>query len=178
MKCSDIERKFQSNPKSSFTFNIGSETLEIKFRGGARSQKSLHMQHSSCTTSFVSFSDTSLIFFFSFVRNEAGGEKKKEESHSTAVLPTAAGSSRVSLDFGFFSLVSFFPRVIVECTFFLFIFSCRWGWPACIFTAITTTSSVNCLYLHCAALLLSMYGQIKSNQSYSNCSVGFTNFVQ
>ncbi|KAM8740406.1 uncharacterized protein AB9X84_020266 [Acanthopagrus schlegelii] len=32
VKCSDIERKFQSNPKSSFTFNIGSETLEIKFR--------------------------------------------------------------------------------------------------------------------------------------------------
>ncbi|XP_073336641.1 uncharacterized protein [Pagrus major] len=31
VKCSDIERKFQSNPKSSFTFNIGSETLEIKF---------------------------------------------------------------------------------------------------------------------------------------------------
>lgn len=81
VKCSDIERKFQSNPKSSFTFNIGSETLEIKFRGGARSQKSLHMQHSSCTTSFVSFSDTSLIFFF-FVCQKWGrwGKKKRGKS--------------------------------------------------------------------------------------------------
>ncbi|XP_008277100.1 uncharacterized protein LOC103355182 [Stegastes partitus] len=29
---SDIEKKFQSNPTSSFTFNIGAETYEIKFR--------------------------------------------------------------------------------------------------------------------------------------------------
>ncbi|KAG8005590.1 Poly [ADP-ribose] polymerase 12, partial [Nibea albiflora] len=32
VKNSDIERKFQSNPKSSFTFCVGAETLEIRFR--------------------------------------------------------------------------------------------------------------------------------------------------
>ncbi|XP_056223496.1 uncharacterized protein si:ch211-244b2.4 [Seriola aureovittata] len=32
VKSSDIEREFQSNPSSSFTFNIGSDTIEIKFR--------------------------------------------------------------------------------------------------------------------------------------------------
>ena len=136
------------------------------------------MQHSSHTTLFVSYSDTSLIvFFFPFVRNEAGGTKQEEESHSTAILPTAAGSGRVSLVSGFFSLVSFSPRVRTEFTCFLFIFSCRSGWPACIFTAITATSSVNRLYHHCAALLLTMYGQIKitSDQFYSNSSVGFSN---
>ncbi|XP_068573487.1 protein mono-ADP-ribosyltransferase PARP12 isoform X2 [Cebidichthys violaceus] len=32
VKSSDIENKFQSNPASSYTFTIGAETLEIKFR--------------------------------------------------------------------------------------------------------------------------------------------------
>ncbi|XP_041819869.1 uncharacterized protein si:ch211-244b2.4 isoform X2 [Chelmon rostratus] len=32
VKSSDIERKFQSNPASSFTFSIGAETIEIRFR--------------------------------------------------------------------------------------------------------------------------------------------------
>ncbi|RVE56656.1 hypothetical protein OJAV_G00223650 [Oryzias javanicus] len=33
VKSSDIEKKFQSNPSSSFSFNMGGQTLEIKFRG-------------------------------------------------------------------------------------------------------------------------------------------------
>ncbi|XP_071358908.1 protein mono-ADP-ribosyltransferase PARP12 [Trachinotus anak] len=32
VKSSDIEQKFQSNPSSSFTFNVGADTMEIKFR--------------------------------------------------------------------------------------------------------------------------------------------------
>ncbi|XP_032360512.1 uncharacterized protein si:ch211-244b2.4 isoform X2 [Etheostoma spectabile] len=32
VKSSDIEEKFQSNPTSSYTFTVGAETLEIKFR--------------------------------------------------------------------------------------------------------------------------------------------------
>ncbi|XP_044042670.1 zinc finger CCCH-type antiviral protein 1 [Siniperca chuatsi] len=32
VKCSDIEEKFKSNPTSSFTFNIGADTFEIRFR--------------------------------------------------------------------------------------------------------------------------------------------------
>ncbi|CAJ1054741.1 uncharacterized protein si:ch211-244b2.4 [Xyrichtys novacula] len=32
IKSADIEKKYQSNPTSSFTFNIGAETFEIKFR--------------------------------------------------------------------------------------------------------------------------------------------------
>ncbi|TMS03024.1 Poly [ADP-ribose] polymerase 11 [Larimichthys crocea] len=32
VKSSDIEKKFQSNPTSSFTYNVGAETLEIRFR--------------------------------------------------------------------------------------------------------------------------------------------------
>ncbi|KAK5848907.1 hypothetical protein PBY51_008593 [Eleginops maclovinus] len=32
VKNSDIENKFQSNPTSSFTFNVGAKTFEIKFR--------------------------------------------------------------------------------------------------------------------------------------------------
>ncbi|KAF0029778.1 hypothetical protein F2P81_018883 [Scophthalmus maximus] len=32
VKSSDIEQQFQSDPSSSFTFNVGADTLEIKFR--------------------------------------------------------------------------------------------------------------------------------------------------
>ncbi|XP_022045831.2 uncharacterized protein si:ch211-244b2.4 isoform X2 [Acanthochromis polyacanthus] len=32
VNCSDIEKKFQSNPTSSFTFSIGAQTYEIRFR--------------------------------------------------------------------------------------------------------------------------------------------------
>uniref|UniRef100_A0A3P9MXV0 Si:ch211-244b2.4 n=1 Tax=Poecilia reticulata TaxID=8081 RepID=A0A3P9MXV0_POERE len=36
VKSSDIERKFQSNPKSSFTFTAGVETFQIKFPGDSK----------------------------------------------------------------------------------------------------------------------------------------------
>lgn len=37
VKNSDIEKKFQSNPASSYTFAIGADTFEIKFAGEERS---------------------------------------------------------------------------------------------------------------------------------------------
>ncbi|XP_036978405.1 uncharacterized protein si:ch211-244b2.4 [Acanthopagrus latus] len=104
VKCSDIERKFQSNPKSSFTFNIGSETLEIKFRE----------------------------------MRQVGQNRKRKVTRRPSYRPqqAAAGS----------------------------------GWPACIFTAITATSSVNRLYHHCAALLLTIVSQVAA--ALSNVSLG------
>lgn len=44
VKSSDIENKFQSNPTSSVTFNVGAKTSEIKFRGEVYS-KNFHQMH-------------------------------------------------------------------------------------------------------------------------------------
>lgn len=33
VQSSDVERRFQSNPMSSYTFNVGAETFEIRFPG-------------------------------------------------------------------------------------------------------------------------------------------------
>lgn len=38
VKSCDIEKKFQSHPTGSFTFNVGAETLEIRFTGAVNSQ--------------------------------------------------------------------------------------------------------------------------------------------
>lgn len=59
VKSSDIEQKYQSNPTGSFTFNVGSDSLEIKFKG----EKYSHNVHCLGSAQLLLISSFLFVFY-------------------------------------------------------------------------------------------------------------------
>lgn len=96
MNNADIEKTFQSDPTSSFTFHIGAETFEIKFKGVVFAKTQIRIRMEDIVFSAVR--KYSFVFDFLTIRDATGGQKQEEEGCSSATLPAEASRSRVSLD--------------------------------------------------------------------------------
>uniref|UniRef100_A0A3Q3A7T1 Si:ch211-244b2.4 n=1 Tax=Kryptolebias marmoratus TaxID=37003 RepID=A0A3Q3A7T1_KRYMA len=85
VKSLDIEKKFQSNPTSSYTFSVGGKTFEIRFPGDVSSPLYISSLTEQRGKKCVAFNRSGLLLTL-FVRNETGGWKEKEESHTTTTV--------------------------------------------------------------------------------------------
>lgn len=94
MKSSDIEMQFQRNPTSSYTFNVGAESVEIRFRG--KVLKNAANMENGVRENKEAEIKLSLLWF---ARDATGGKKQEEEGYSSTAFPAEADGSVVSLDF-------------------------------------------------------------------------------
>ena len=110
VKSSDIERKFKSNPRGSFTFTVGSETLEIKFPGNGypENRHRVVVWNSSLTVC----SQTPAFFsFLPLEMQQVGRKRKRRVARRPFYRPNPTGSGWVCI----FSGIMLQPASVRTC---------------------------------------------------------------
>ena len=88
VKSSDIEKQYQSNPKSSFTFSAGGETFEIKFTG----EDDIKGSFFYVQIRRRSFSQLVVSFYLLLAMQQVGKKKKRKVTRRPLYRQQQAGA--------------------------------------------------------------------------------------